>query len=67
MILLTLCGMENVNLEDKEIVICALKEFSNTNLDFVDVLLYSHQKYSGETVVTFDKKLNAKLKGLPFP
>jgi len=30
-------------------------------MDFVDVLLYSHQKFTGEKVVTFDKKLIAKL------
>jgi len=29
-----------------------------------DVLLYSHQKISGKEVVTFDKKLFAKLQDL---
>jgi predicted nucleic-acid-binding protein len=63
--LLSICSMDNVLLEDSEIVTSAIKEFADNNLDFVDVLLYSYQKFSsGRNVVTFDKKLNLKLKEL---
>jgi predicted nucleic-acid-binding protein len=56
--------MENVNLENEEIVVFSLKMFRETNLDYVDVLLYSYQKFTGRNVATFDKKLNSKIKDL---
>ena len=62
--LLAICDMDNVSLEHDEIVISAIEEFCNTNLDFVDVLLYSHQKLMNVPVVTFDKNLIVKLKTL---
>jgi hypothetical protein len=32
-----------------------------SNLDFVDELLYAHSKIRGETVKTFDIRLNKKI------
>jgi predicted nucleic-acid-binding protein len=60
----SICSMDNVSLEHEEIVISAINEFSNTNLDFVDVLLYSHQKLTKIPVATFDTGLISKLKEL---
>ena len=62
--LLSICLMDNVSLEHEEIVVSAIKEFRNTNLDFVDVLLYSHQKFTKIPVATFDAGLISKLKEL---
>jgi len=62
--LLSICSMDNVCLEDSEIVTSAISEFAVSNLDFIDVLLYSYQKFTGKNVVTFDKKLNTKLSEL---
>jgi len=62
--LLSICAMDNVSLEHEDIVKLAIEEFSNTSLDFVDALLYSHQKYTGTPVVTFDNGLISKLKEL---
>jgi len=56
--------MESVHLDNEHILLCAITEYKNTNLDFVDVLLYSYQKHMGIEVITFDRKLQAKLKGL---
>jgi len=62
--LLSICSMDNVSLEHEEIVFSAINEFKNTNIDFVDCLLFSHQKYTKNTVVTFDDKLASKLNEL---
>jgi len=63
-LLLHFCVKNNVYLESEEILIYAIEEYGNSGLDFVDVLLYSHQKYYGIETITFDRKLQAKLKGL---
>ena len=60
--LLDFCEIDNVSLENEEILICAIEEYGSNNLDFVDLLLYSYQKHLGVEVVTFDKKLSAKLR-----
>jgi predicted nucleic-acid-binding protein len=62
--LLSVCDMDNVKLENDEIVRFAIEEFCNSSLDFVDVLLYSHQKFTAIPIITFDKGLNSKLKEL---
>jgi predicted nucleic-acid-binding protein len=62
--LLAICAMDNVQLENEEIVVFALAEFRETHLDFVDILLYSYQKFTERKVATFDKKLNNKLREL---
>ena len=62
--LLEIHTMVNVIFEEEDVLVSALKEYRDTNLDFVDVLLYSHQKIKGISVITFDKELSAKLSKL---
>jgi predicted nucleic-acid-binding protein len=62
--LLSICSMDNVQLENEEIVVFSLKLFLETNLDFVDALLISYQKFTGRKVVTFDRKLLSKISEL---
>ena len=64
MSLLTVCDMDNVSLENGEIVKTAIEEFRNSKLDFVDLLLFSNQKFTTIPVITFDKELNSKLNEL---
>ena len=64
-VLLSINTMGNVHFENSEVVVCAINEFSVANIDFVDSLLYSRQKLTGEKIATFDKKLLAKLNALP--
>ena len=49
-------------IENSDCVIHAIDLFANTSLDFVDCLLVSYHLLNGETVFTFDKKLNKHLK-----
>jgi len=62
--LLDFCQMSSVYIENEKVLLFAIAEYRNSNLDFVDVLLYSHQKHTGMEVITFDRKLQTKLKGL---
>lgn len=39
----------------------ALTSFKHTKLDFIDCLLLAQAKFTGQTVLSFDKKLLAKL------
>ena len=51
----------NVETEAEEVAILALKTYANTNLDFVDCLLYAFSDAYGYDVFTFDKKLNSMM------
>jgi len=46
---------------EKECILFALDLYSQTALDFVDCLLVAYHSLNGETVFTFDKKLNKHL------
>lgn len=50
-----------VQIENSDCVIHAIDLFSSTSLDFVDCLLVAYHSLKGETVFTFDKKLNKHL------
>lgn len=50
-----------VQIENSACVIHAIDLFANTSLDFVDCLLVAYHSLNGETVFTFDKKLNQHL------
>lgn len=55
-------GLSNIiRFEGAECVLYAIDLFSSTSLDFVDCLLVGYHKLNGETVFTFDKKLNKHL------
>ena len=50
-----------IRIENSECVVHAINLFSSTSLDFVDCLLVAYHSLNGETVFTFDKKLNKHL------
>ena len=54
--LIQLISFSNIQIENKNIVINALKIFQTKNLDFVDCILCSYSTI--DTIKTFDKKLN---------
>ena len=47
-----------VNMEKPEVFVKALEYFGNSTLDFVDTLLCAYHTMEGQTVFTFDNKLN---------
>ncbi|WP_270168162.1 PIN domain-containing protein [Paenibacillus sp. SYP-B4298] len=51
----------NITTHDKNMLIEALKVYSEIKIDFVDSLLFAYSKIGGHTVFTFDKKLNQML------
>ena len=53
--------MTNVHLENNEVTRLAIREYAETNLDFVDLLLYALHQVTGMPVKTFDKGLLRKL------
>lgn len=53
--LIQLISFENIEVENKSILIDALKFLNNKNLDFVDCLLCRYSKE--DEIKTFDKKL----------
>ena len=50
-----------IRIENTDCVIYAIDLFASTSLDFVDCLLVAYHTLNGETVFTFDKKLNTHL------
>lgn len=50
-----------IRIENADCVKYAIDLFANTSLDFVDCLLVAYHSLNGETVFTFDKKLNKYL------
>lgn len=52
---------KTIGIENSDCVVHAINLFSNTSLDFVDCLLVAYHSLNGETVFTFDKKLNKHL------
>jgi len=54
--------LENVQTEDKTVVVLALETYSQTKLDFVDTLLYAYHTLKDAKIFTFDKKLLSKIK-----
>lgn len=60
--LIQLFDYGNLHVNDREIIIEALKAYSELRLDFVDTILYAYHKVGNHKVYTFDKKLNKLLK-----
>ncbi len=54
----------NITTQDRNILIEALKVYSEIKIDFVDALLFAYSKIGKHTVFTFDKKLNRLLNDL---
>ena len=47
----------NINAEDKDVALSALKTFKDKNLDFADCLLFAYYSVYGIGVFTFDEGL----------
>lgn len=60
--LMQLFNYGNLHMNDHEVVMEALRVYSEKKLDFVDTLLYAYHKVGNHEVYTFDKKLNKLLK-----
>jgi predicted nucleic-acid-binding protein len=60
-VLLKFIELETIFLENKRVVIEALKKYSEIKLDFVDCLLYAYYKVNSDKIYTFDKKLNREI------
>lgn len=56
-----LLSYSNIRTHDRNILVEALKKYSEIKIDFVDALLFSYSKIGGHTIHTFDKKLNQLL------
>ena len=46
---------------DRDVLLYAFSVYADTKLDYVDCLLIAYNRLSGVEVLSFDKKLNAKL------
>ena len=53
--------LKKVQVEKGIAVLFAINLFKNTKLDFVDCLLIAYNNVLGQSVVSFDKKLNSHL------
>jgi predicted nucleic-acid-binding protein len=56
-----LLAYSNISAYDRNILVEALKVYSEIKIDFVDSLLFAYSTIGGHTVYTFDKKLNQML------
>ncbi|MDO5774112.1 MAG: PIN domain-containing protein [Spirochaetales bacterium] len=54
--------LDEIEIQNKEVIVNALSIFSETAFDFVDCIIISRKKLLNEAVFTFDKKLSSKLK-----
>jgi len=53
--------LNNIDIDDKQLILEALKLYEKHNLDFVDSILLSYNKIRKYKVITFDKKLDKLL------
>lgn len=56
-VLKDLLNYNNINMDSKDVTICALEIFKDNNLDFVDCLLCCYCKLKNWEIITFDEKL----------
>ncbi|MEF3313275.1 PIN domain-containing protein [Paenibacillus sp. GYB004] len=56
-----LLSYSNITMHDRNILLEALKVYSEIKIDFVNSLLFAYSKIGGHTIFTFDKKLNQML------
>jgi predicted nucleic-acid-binding protein len=52
----------NISTNDNDIAVQALRAYSESNLDFIDTLLFAYHKVKNVEVVSFDRKLNSYIK-----
>lgn len=53
---------DEIQIDNKDVVVKALATYSETKFDFVDSLLLSRKSLLGDEIFTFDKKLANRLK-----
>ena len=53
--------LEEVSINNKSVIVKALNIFAKHNVDFVDCIIIARSKILGESVFSFDKKLNSLL------
>lgn len=59
--------LQDVDVPEKETVLDALKLYGESRLDYVDCIYIAVSKRDGERVLTFDKKINAKMNRMGIP
>lgn len=50
-----------IHFEPEDIILQAIKEYNETNLDFVDCILVAYQKLEVSRIFSFDKGINRRL------
>lgn len=55
------CFLDEVSLENKQAILYALRVYSETSLDFIDCVLIGYHRVQGQSIFSFDKKLNRLL------
>ena len=55
------CFLHEIDMIDRDVLLYAFSVYADTKLDYVDCLLIAYNRLSGVEVLSFDKKLNAKL------
>ena len=55
-------SLKNVTLDSKAVTLKGLQYYAETKLDYVDCLLAAFHSEKGDTILTFDKKLNNLMK-----
>ena len=59
--------LQDVDVPEKETIIAALKLYGESRLDYEDCIYIAVSKRDGERVLTFDKKINAKMNRMGIP
>lgn len=55
-------NLKNITLDSKAVTVKGLQYYAETKLDYVDCLLAAFHSEKGDTILTFDKKLNNLMK-----
>lgn len=53
--------LEEINAIDYDVVVCSLETYAKTSLDYIDCVLIARNKILNDEIITFDKKLKARL------
>ncbi|QEN05607.1 PIN domain-containing protein [Thiospirochaeta perfilievii] len=53
----SILNYQNIYCYNKDVLRLAIEKYKDTNLDFVDCILFSYSKIENENIYTFDKKL----------
>jgi predicted nucleic-acid-binding protein len=53
--------LDDISIENKQVYKQALRYYRDFSLDYVDCVLIARAKLSGDTIITFDKKLKKML------